>query len=267
MINYDSDFEELRFILNSRMRSKILMILFNNEQNVDSLRGILDKPASTLLHSLHELILLNLVNKVGKYYYLTSRGHIFALVMYKFLSNLYFINQGQKFISDHSFKLIPKSLISEVYFLVNGEYVCSDESDFSKPLNEYLDIINKANKLNIILPIFSQIHLDAILDVIKSSENFELRLLTTNDILKSIKKSGYMRKFAILAKNHNISIWKYSGDLNVFLSFGDKFTTLSLFFNDGHFDDSIMFVEKTEAGSIWSKKLLDFYIEDSIKVL
>lgn len=267
MFNYSTDFEELRFVLNSKMRTNIMILLFYSEEDLDSLKAILDKPSSTLLHTLHELILIELVKKVGKVYYLSPRGHIFSLVMHKFISNLYFITNGKNFLQNHSIKSIPDSLLKDSYLLINGEYVVSDDLDLSKPLNEYLKIIEGSRELNIVLPIFSQIHLDAILAAIKSKESNKLNLITSNTILKSIKKSGYMRKFALLSKDQDISIWKYNGDLDAFLTFGKKFTTLSLFFNDGHFDDSVLFVEKTAAGRIWSKKFFEYYVNKSIKVL
>lgn len=267
MFNPNNEFEELRFILNSKMRSKVLMVLFYHEGTLDDLKKSLDKPSSTILHTLHELTLLNLIFKSGKVYCLTSRGYIFSLVIFKYLSNLYFIRKSQDFLKNHSIKSIPHNILNELYLLSDGEYISSQDIDLAKPLNEYLNIINDSNELNIILPIFSQIHIDAIINNIDEGNTNKLTLVTTQNILKSLKRSGYMRKLSRLSKTQDITIWKYNGDLEVFLSFSKNFSTLSLFFDDGQFDDSVIFVDKNSNGIKWSKNLFDYYLKNSLKVL
>lgn len=266
MFNPNNEFEELRFVLNSKIRSKLVIVLFDCEKTLEELRIIFDKPSSTILHTLHELNLLNLIIKKGKSFSLTSRGYIFALIMYKFISNMYFIDKSYGFLDNHSLDSIPNSFLKDLYLLIDGYYVVSEDIDLSKPLNEYLKIIKNVNELNIILPIFSQIHLDAIIKNIKE-ENNKLTLITTSNILKSLKKTGYMRKLSRLSKSHEISIFKYDGDLDIFLSFGRTFFTLSLFFKDGQYDDSILFVNKTNNGVKWSKNLFNYYVKKSLKVL
>lgn len=266
MFNPNNEFEELRFVLNSRLRSKVVIVLFDSEKTLDELKTIFDKPSSTILHTLHELNLLNLIIKKGKSFNLTSRGYIFALIMYKFISNMYFINKSYEFLENHSLDCIPHPFLRELYLLIDGYYVLSEDIDLTKPLNEYLKIINNVNELNIILPIFSQIHIDAIIKNVKESNN-KLTLITTSNILKSLKRTGYMRELSRLSKSHDISIFKYDGDLDIFLSFGRTFTTLSLFFKDGQFDDSILFVDKTINSVKWSKKLFNYYLNKTIKVL
>lgn len=267
MFNPNNEFEELRFILNSKVRSKVLMILFYHEETLDNLKIALDKPSSTISHSLHHLTLLNLISKNGKVYYLTSRGYIFALIIFKYISNLYFIHKSQDFLKNHSIESIPDNLLKDVYLLSGCEYVSSEGVDVAKPLNEYLKIISSGTELNIVLPVFSQIHIDNIITNIKNENTIKLNLITTSNILKSLKKEGYMRKLSRLSKSYDINIWKYNGDLRVFLSFAKNFTTLSLFFCDGQFDDSVMLIDKSINGVKWSKKLFNYYIKNSLKIL
>lgn len=70
-----------------------------------------------------------------------------------------------------------------------------------------------------------------------------------------------------LSKSKDVSVWKYEGDLDVFLTFGKKFSVIGLFFEDNHFDDSVLFVDKTKNSVKWSKNILNQYIEKSLKVL
>lgn len=267
MFANENDFEELRFILNSKIRSKLLICLFYHEDNLDNLRVILDKPSSTVLHTLHELSVLNLVIKRGKTFYLTSRGHIFVLVMYKFLTNLYFIKRNTDFISNHSIESCPDFSLKDLYLLINGKYIKSEESNLSKPLNTYLKYIKFSNELNIILPIFSKIHLDAILRLVSKGNCDRLIIITSPSILKSLKRFGYIRKLKNLSTSIDFSLLKYGGELDLFLTFSKEFTTINFFFADGQFDNSILFVDESDSGVKWSKNLFDYYLENSSKII
>lgn len=260
------DFDELRSIINSKISSKLLMCLFYHEDNVENLTFILDKPSSTVSHTLRRLSELNLVVKRDNLFYLTSKGHIFVLVMYKFLTNLYFIKQNKNFLSNHSIKSCPDFILNDIYLLINGHFIESDEFDLSKPLNAYLKYIKFSNELNIILPIFSRIHLDAILRLISKGNCDCLTIITSPSILKSLKDTGYIRKFKRLSKDIEFSLWKYDKELELFLTFNKDFTTMNLFFVDGKFDNSVLFVDESDSAFKWSKNLFNYYLENSNKI-
>lgn len=70
------EYQGIKYILTSTMRTKLLLSIYNESKNLDDLRIELEKPSATILHGLKELENLNFVKKVQKYYQLTSNGYL-----------------------------------------------------------------------------------------------------------------------------------------------------------------------------------------------
>ena len=70
------EYQGIKYILTSTMRTKLLLSIYNESKNLDDLRIELEKPSATILHGLKELETLNFVKKVQKYYQLTSNGYL-----------------------------------------------------------------------------------------------------------------------------------------------------------------------------------------------
>lgn len=64
----NQEFKNIKYILTSTMRTKILLHLYNNSQKLDDLRNEISKPSATILHGLKELENMNLVRKIQKEY-------------------------------------------------------------------------------------------------------------------------------------------------------------------------------------------------------
>ena len=81
------EYQGIKYILTSTMRTKLLLSIYNESKNLDDLRIELEKPSATILHGLNELENLNFVKKVQKYYQLTSNGYLLTTNMIKLIDN------------------------------------------------------------------------------------------------------------------------------------------------------------------------------------
>ena len=61
------EFQNVKYILTSSMRTLILVVLYNNKKNLNEIRDELKKPSATILHGLKELEDNNLIKKDRKY--------------------------------------------------------------------------------------------------------------------------------------------------------------------------------------------------------
>ncbi len=57
------EYQGIKYILTSTMRTKLLLSIYNESKNLDDLRIELEKPSATILHGLKELENLNFVKK------------------------------------------------------------------------------------------------------------------------------------------------------------------------------------------------------------
>ena len=70
---YD-DFLNVRFLLASEMRPRLLLLLLDSNYDLNGFRDALKKPSASVLHGLNELESINLIKKNFKSYALTSKG-------------------------------------------------------------------------------------------------------------------------------------------------------------------------------------------------
>lgn len=73
------EYKDIKYILTSTMRTKLIISTYKKEKNLEDLRNELKKPSATILHGLKELENLNYIKKTNKYYSLTSNGYLLAI--------------------------------------------------------------------------------------------------------------------------------------------------------------------------------------------
>ena len=117
----------------------------------------------------------------------------------------------------------------------------------------YTKLIENVEELKITLPIFSENHLRQIVQLIQEKTLHKLELITHQDILPLIHRNPLFKKWLI--NNENVKIICIKNPLKTFLTLGDEFMSLTLFFKDGHYDDSQILIDKTHEGLKWGALL------------
>jgi predicted transcriptional regulator len=281
-------FENVKIILTSMMRTKLLICLFPEKRDLKYLREELGKPSTSILHGIKELDKLNLIKKEGKQYGLSSNGTILAINVLRLVENLNSINNNFDFWKYHSIGDIPYESLKRIHLLQNARSISSTEEDLAKTSNEYLNLFSKSKDVKLLLPIFSSIHLKSILSCLNRGGNLEL--IVTENILDFIKIKGYGDKFLSFIelnesklnesndhsfkdshdlKNQNngiLKIWKFKNNFKLFLSSCDNFLSLSSFSDDGYYDNSTMLLDKTNNGISWGIEIFEHYKKYSQQV-
>ena len=249
----NEEFGGIKYILTSGMRSRLLLAIYENPKNLDELRTELKKPSATILHGLKELENISLIKKVQKYYKLTSNGFLLTSNMIKLIENWYAINRSKLFWNSHDLSGIPDDVLKEVYLLKNAEYVTSTTSDLSNAFNTYIKLISKAKRLKIILPIYSENHFKHLIKLLEGNRLKKLELIISEEIYDSIIENELFRNE--LLNNKKVKIRCTKKRLKIFLTQSDEFITLTLFFKDGHYDDSQILIGKDDNSLKWAKIL------------
>ena len=251
--NLKEEYQGIKYILTSTMRTKLLSSIYNDSKNLVDLRIELEKPSATILHGLKELENLNYVKKVQKHYQLTSNGYLLTTNMIKLIDNWYATNKNEDFWNTHDLTAIPKENLKNIYLLKNAECITSTTSNLSKAYNSYSNLIEDASELKITLPIFSENHLRQIVQLIQSKTLHKLELIIHHEILPLIRRNPLFKQNLI--NNKNVKIISIKNPLKTFLTLGDEFMSLTLFFKDGHYDDSQILIDKSQEGLKWGKLL------------
>jgi predicted transcriptional regulator len=247
------EFSGIKYILTSGMRSRLLLAMYENPKNLDELRNELKKPSATILHGLKELENINLIKKVQKYYELTSNGFLLTANMVKLIENWYAISKNKLFWNSHDLSGIPDDMLKDVYLLKNAEYVTSTTSDLSNAFNSYIKLISNAKKLKIMLPIYSENHFKHLIKLLNGNNLKKLELVMNKEVYDSISLDETLKND--LLNNEKVKVRCVKKKLKVFLTYSDKFMSLTLFFKDGHYDDSQILIGKDKNALKWAKHL------------
>ena len=253
----NKEFKGVKYILTSSMRAKLLLALYEIPKNLDELRTELKKPSATILHGLKELEGINLVRKAQKLYELTSNGYLLTTNMIKLIENWYSLSKSEAFWDNHDLSDIPDEVIKNIYLLKDAEYINSTTSDLSIAFNRYIKLISKEKKLEIILPIYSENHFKHIIDLLNKDKIEELKLIVSDEIYDSINKNELFKKELLENKKVNLNI--INKNLKIFLTYSEEFMSLTLFFKDGHYDDSQILIGRNKNALKWAEYLLKYY--------
>lgn len=253
----EAEFKNVKYLLTSSMRTLILVVLYNERKNLNEIRNELKKPSATILHGLKELEDNNLIKKERKYYSLTSNGYLLATNVIKLINNWYSIETNKIFWNNHDLNGIPKDFLNKLYLLKDVDFVSSTTSDLSNAFNTYITLISSAKKLTIILPIYSENHFKHFIDLLKSKDLKHLRIIVNTQILKSMQGSRYVKKS--LLENKKVEIIESEEKLRLFLTYSEDFMTLTLFFKDGHYDDSQIIIGQNKDAIKWADELFKYF--------
>ncbi|MBE6512171.1 MAG: DUF1724 domain-containing protein [Methanobrevibacter olleyae] len=264
-INRYDDFITVRFLLASKMRPLLLLLLSDREYDLNTLREELNKPSASILHGLKELERINLIKKNFKRYSLSSKGVLYSASLKKLFMDLHIFEINRDFWLEHSIDSIPRDSFKNTYLLKDSVFVESDEHNLSKSFTKYLELLSNCGDMEIILPIFLEEHLEIILENLENGDN--LLLITNDEVLSSLRNSKYYGDLADLSKKGKVIIRKVDYDLKIFLTICEDFMSLSLFFRDGLFDNSCFILNEHSDGIKWAKILFEKFFEKSVRVL
>lgn len=255
------EFKDIKYILTSSMRTKLLLAVYEFPKNLDELRSELKKPSATILHGLKELETINLVRKSQKYYELTSNGYLLTTNMIKLIDNWYSLSKCETFWNNHDLSDIPDETIRNIYLLKNAEYVSSTTSDLSIAFNKYIKLISKAKELKILLPIYSENHFKHMIEHLNEGNLEKLDLIVSDEIYDSIRRNELYKKE--LLENDKVTVSVTSKKFKIFLTYSKKFISLTLFFKDGHYDDSHILIAEDDDAKKWASSIIKIFEGDS----
>ena len=253
----NKEFKNVKYILTSGMRTKLLITIYYTPKKLEELRNDLQKPSATILHGLKELESINLIKKDQKYYQLTANGYLLTTNMLKLIDNWYAIDKNRIFWNNHDLTGIPNEMLKKVYLLKDCKYVRSTTSDLSNAFKSYIDHLSNAKNIKIILPIYSENHLKHIIQLLNGKKIEKLDLIINLDIMDSIRNNNFFNEY--LKNNDKVRISITKNPLKLFLTSSENFMSLTLFFKDGHYDDSQILIGKTKNSIKWAEELHSVY--------
>lgn len=229
----------LKFLVASEIRLKILFSLYDSPKTIKELELEFNKKSTNISRSIKELKEYDLITKLpNKVLIITSVGFLLAKNLENLNENFKNINNNE-FFENHTITSIPNEFLKELTFFNESTIVKSNITEFTKPINVYLDNIKRSKDIYMILPIYSRIFMDGIYDTLINQKG-HLDLITTKNILDLIVKSDTNKYFKSLVVNKKIDYYLVEDIINIFFTATNTFASLYLFFDNVVFDNSEM---------------------------
>ena len=241
----EDTFDLTRYILTSEIRLDLLLNLYDGDKILDEIKLELNKKPGNLLRSLNELIEKKLVVKSDKTYSLSSTGYLLAMNIINLFDNWNSIDNHYDFWQKHSISSFTSKFIKRINIWENAKRVESNKIEFDKTFRVYFENLHESREINMILPIFSKMYIDIILESLIRNDA-TLTLITNKPILDLIYENDADNAFDSLIKEGRIQAILTDYDLEMFFTSCDNFSSLFLFFDKMLFDDSEMLLIKDE---------------------
>ena len=253
---------DLKMFSRSGVRSKIMLILLEGGKTVGELEKITNTRSTTLLHSIKDLIDLDLVEKKHQAYSLTNIGRIQAVALEDLLNTIITINRHHKFWRYHDLSSIPLELQKSIGMLGSGEII---EDAPETPLKIWEDFINSLITAKVIRSVTSIMIKGFITAIPKAIESgADVEIIVTNDVLEAISKwKDYINKDL---KKENFKLFVIDDDVKISFTMTESFLKMGLANIDGSFDLGADVMYRGEKPVMWGTMFYDYYKRQSKRI-
>ncbi|OWT33286.1 hypothetical protein BGI41_03210 [Methanobrevibacter sp. 87.7] len=247
----------------SKLKSYVFLNLVNQNKNFSELKLLGQTSSiSNTIHYFEDNQIIGLKNDDS--YGLASEGEIIAINYLNFL-DAWPTKGVSDFLNKHIIDDIPSPFIDKLYLLHNGKLLTYDFNSPYESFNVYTNLISKTHSLNIVLSICSSEHIKILSNLVSTDSSFILNIIVTDSILYELYKN-HTEDFNILLTLSNVNFYKSNSELDIFLNSGSNFLSIQLFDLDNEYDTMFMFYDTSKSGTLWGKKLFNYFLNDSKKL-
>lgn len=254
----EDTFDLTRHILTSEIRLDLLLNLYEGPKVLDEIKLRINKKPGNLLRSLNELIDKKLVVKSNKRYSLSSTGYLLTMNIINLFENWNSIDNHCDFWEKHFINSFTSKFIKKIHIWENAELIESNTIEFDKTFRVYFENLYESREINMILPIFSKMHIDNVLEsLIKNDAT--LTIITNKSILDLIYENDSDNLFDSLIKEDKIQVILADYNLEMFFTSCDNFSSLFLFYDKMLFDESEMLLIKDDENIKNAKHMFNYF--------
>ena len=254
----------LKSFSRSSVRTKIIITILEGGKTVGELEKITNTRSSTLLHSIKDLMELDLVEKKRQVYSLTNIGRIQASILDDLLNTIMTLNQHHKFWRNHDLSGIPMELQKKIGLLGKGEIVKDSPETPLKSLDYFLASLSDSKEIKGVSPILITGYSKAIAQLVEKGSNVEI--IVTNPVFKAIL-SEEIDLINQMLKRKNFNLFLINGDIKISFLVTESFLNLGLSRIDGSYDLGTDLVYSGDRAVIWGMMLYDYYKSQATQVI
>ncbi|MEN6291232.1 MAG: transcriptional regulator FilR1 domain-containing protein [Methanobacterium sp.] len=259
---YDKAADLLKFLTSSNVRTGILLSLNESPKNLSDLKQELDLESSTLIHGTNKLEKRDFIFKDGENYNLSQTGKIFALKLVNLIKTVETVKSQEKLWSDHKIEGIPEDLLLKIGDLNDSTIVEAESTHLTKVLDYFTQLLISSKIIKGVSPIFHPYLPKAVESAV--SNGAHVQIIVTEDILEVLNKSNP----EILTKvPNNFELYVIREEVREAFTVTENCISFGLFNKNGMYDFNIDLHSESKEAIEWTKKLFEYYLKRSERII
>jgi len=250
----------LRLAACSNLRRKLITSLKEGKKPLSDLRDELEVSSTTAIHALRELEKGKLIYQDdARNYALTKIGEILALKLGDFINAIDVLQKYERFWHEHDLSDIPLPLLEKIGDLCNSMPLVGTPTNVFKSHTTFIQVLEDANEVKGIYPIFDLEYLTTIEDLVKR-KGIDVEIIVTNEVLDSIV--GVIEteeSFGDFLREPNFALFAIDTTIKLSLTLTDSIFYLGLFARNGLYDYNRALISDDERALSWGRELHKHY--------
>ncbi len=249
--------------LRSELKQKILLSLLKGERKLAEIRADVGVRETSILHVIKEFESLNITEKSGGTYKLTSLGFIEAQLTKEYCSAIETVQNFKDFWLSHETNAIPLPLMLRIGALNDSVLVKAGSSELAKVHEAFLQILLSSKKVKGISPIFHPDYVRVFEKLLIEGNSVELVL--TNAVLTKTLASAEMGAMQKYLKEGNLKIF-VNENAKIALTVTEKSFSLGLFSLNGEYDYNADLESESSEAIAWGEELFQNILRESVMI-
>jgi len=233
-----------------------MLSLKDGQKTSSELERLLGTRASTILHSIKDMIELGLVNRTASGYMLSNVGQVQAQVLDDLVGCIVALDEHKEFWTTHDISGIPVRLQKKIGMLSQSETIEADPGALLKTVQHFINELNRSQEIcgvsPIIVPGYSEVIASAI------ARGARVNLVVTEAIFK-IMHVEYYDVLKALLQHENFKLYLIDDNIRVAFTVTESFLNLGLFRLDGGYDLGTDLICIGESATAWGNELFEYY--------
>jgi predicted transcriptional regulator len=252
--------DRLKAFTRSAVRTKTILCLVEKEMDSGDLERKIGIRASTILHTLKDMIEEDLAFKSKRGYALTNIGRIQAMLLDDLVGAVASLNQHREFWLNHDLGGIPPELQKKIGMLAQSEIIKGSPETPLKSLEYFTQELLKSKEIYGVSPVAVTGYPDVIAN--STIAGAKVAIILTDPVFKVIA-SEHKDLLRSLLQCDNFKLFRIDKDVKVSFTVTESFLNLALTRMDGSYDLSNDLVCTGDHAIAWGRMLFEFYRNES----
>jgi predicted transcriptional regulator len=261
--NFDLAEAQLKAFSRSAVRTKIMLCLRDKEMSAGELEEDMGIRASTILHSMKEMVEEDLARRSPGGYSLTNIGKIQALLLDELVSAIAALDQRKGFWLSHNISAIPNDLLNKIGMISQSQIMEADPAALLKIADHAIAEMVKAKEIHGLSPIIIPGFSEAIIKAVEKGAN--VNLILTENIIKEVAKH-YYKETGELLKCDNFKLYLLDDEVKLAFTVIDSLLSLGLYRMDGGYDLGNDLICIGPLARSWGLELFEYYQKKSTAI-